>query len=198
VSRARLEAFSDGVFAIAITLLVLNLAVPLQAAGHLITRLGAMWPSYVAYLTSFLVIGIVWVNHHRLCTFLAGVDRQLLYLNLALLLFTSTMPFPAALLSEYAGSADAPAATAVYGIWATLVSLSFVLMWLYLRRRPELVLPEHRGDVAPALRRSAVGPVVFGATTLLALVAPWPATFVFFLTMLFFAFAWSPTIRARR
>jgi uncharacterized membrane protein len=198
MSRPRLEAFSDGVFAIAITLLVLNLAIPLHAAGHLLNRLEAMWPSYVAYLTSFLVIGIVWVNHHRLCTFLAGVDRQLVYINLVLLLFTSTIPFPAALLSEYAGSADAPAATAVYGLWATLVSLCFVGMWLYLQRRPELVVPEQRERVVPAVRRSAVGPIVFGATTLLAVVAPWVATFIFFLTMLFFAVAWSPRLVGRR
>lgn len=193
MSPGRLEAFSDGVFAIAITLLVLNLAVPQAASGHLLARLTAQWPSYVAYLVSFLVIGIVWVNHHRLCTFLESVDRPLLYLNLTLLLFNSMLPFPAALLAEYAGTADAVVATALYGIWAGFGAAVFVALWLYLQRHPHLVRPQRRDLVGPALRRSSIGPVAFGLATLVALVAPWAATALYGLIMLYFAVGWVPS-----
>jgi uncharacterized membrane protein len=193
MSRTRLEAFSDGVFAIAITLLVLNLTVPRAASGHLLERLTSQWPSYVAYLVSFLVIGIVWVNHHRLCTFLESVDRPLLYLNLTLLLFNSMLPFPAALLAEYAGTADAVVATALYGIWAGFGAAVFVAMWLYLLRHPRLVQPERRHLVRAALRRSSVGPVAFAVASLVALATPWVATALYGLIMVYFAVGWVPT-----
>jgi uncharacterized membrane protein len=193
MSRARLEAFSDGVFAIAITLLVLNLTVPRAASGHLLARLTAEWPSYAAYLVSFLIIGIVWVNHHRLCTFLETVDRTLLYLNLTALLFNSVLPFPAALLAEYAGTADAVVATAAYGIWAGFGSAVFVAIWLYLQRRPQLVRPELRPEVGAALRRSSVGPVAFGVASLVALAAPWVSIALYGLIMVYFAVGWVPS-----
>src|SRR5689334_7251447 len=93
----RMEAFSDGVFAIAITLLVLDLRVPVPAElqhESLARRLAAEWPSYFAYLVSFLVIGIIWINHHSVCTFARGADRLVLFANLFLLLTVSTLPFP--------------------------------------------------------------------------------------------------------
>jgi uncharacterized membrane protein len=191
MSRARLEAFSDGVFAIAITLLVLNLAVP-HVTGHLLQRLASQWPSYLAYLVSFLVIGIVWINHHRLCTFLSAVDIPLLYLNLALLLFTSMLPFPAALLAEYIGSPEALPATALYGVWATFGSTVFTLLWLYLLRHPALVAPERLPQVAPSLKRSIVGPIAYGAATLVSFLSPGIATALYTAIVLYFAMAWLP------
>src|SRR5690242_1282064 len=88
MSSQRLEAFSDGVFAIAITLLVLDLVVPARTAGHdaLGTRLAHQWPSYLAYVVSFLVIGIIWVNHHAVFNRVRVVDRLVLFANLGLLL----------------------------------------------------------------------------------------------------------------
>ena len=107
VSSGRLEAFSDGVFSIAATLLVLELRVPPDAAGGLGPALLAEWPSYASYVVSFLTIGIILVNHHALFANVRRVDRRLLFLNLLLLLSVSTIPFPTAIVGRYIGSGDA-------------------------------------------------------------------------------------------
>ncbi len=93
MDRGRLEAFSDGVFAVAITLLALNLFVAGPGHGPLLRQLADHWPSFVAYLISFFMIGVIWVNHHALVRNIAAVDRTLLFLNLALLLFVVLIPF---------------------------------------------------------------------------------------------------------
>jgi uncharacterized membrane protein len=87
VTRTRLEAFSDGVFAVAITLLALDLPVAGQGHGPLLHQLAEHWPSFVAYMISFFTIGVIWVNHHALVGNITIVDRTLLFLNLLLLLF---------------------------------------------------------------------------------------------------------------
>jgi len=104
MDRTRLEAFSDGVFAVAITLLALNLAV--AAPGHvsLLHQLGTHWPSFVAYLISFFVIGIIWVNHHVLVKSIKVVDRMLLFLNLVLLLFVVVIPVATGIVADYLSS----------------------------------------------------------------------------------------------
>lgn len=101
VEKTRLEAFSDGVFAVAITLLVLDLRVPRDAQpGGLGHALNDLWPNYASYVVSFFIIGIIWVNHHAMLGFIRRVDRTLLFLNLLLLLFIALIPFPTALLAE--------------------------------------------------------------------------------------------------
>ena len=101
MDRSRLEAFSDGVFAVAITLLVLNLTVAGPGHGALTHQLGSHWPSFAAYLISFFVIGIIWVNHHALVRTILVVDRLLLFLNLVLLLWVVLIPFATGLVAEY-------------------------------------------------------------------------------------------------
>ena len=101
MDRSRLEAFSDGVFAVAITLLALNLTVAGPGHGMLLHQLGTHWTAFVAYLISFFMIGIVWVNHHVLVRGIAVVDRTLLFLNLVLLLFVVMIPFATATVAEY-------------------------------------------------------------------------------------------------
>jgi uncharacterized membrane protein len=107
VDRSRLEAFSDGVFAVAITLLALNLTVagPLHHPP-LVDQLQARWPAFLAYLVSFLTIGIIWVNHHALVRSVRIVDRTLLYLNLVLLLFVVLIPFGTATVADYLTEGD--------------------------------------------------------------------------------------------
>jgi hypothetical protein len=95
LDSGRLEAFSDGIFAVAITLLALNLAVPGPGHGPLTRQLADHWPSFAAYLVSFLTIGIIWVNHHTLFKNVAKIDRALLFLNLLLLFFVAAIPFGA-------------------------------------------------------------------------------------------------------
>src|SRR4051794_19079406 len=98
----RVEAFSDGVFAIAITLLVLDVRVPEDLEhGGLWRALGHIWPSYAGYAVSFFAIGIMWVNHHDLFSTVARVDRRLLFLNLAILGLIGFLPFPTAILARF-------------------------------------------------------------------------------------------------
>jgi uncharacterized membrane protein len=93
MSKARLEAFSDGVIAIAITLLVLNIHVPAPSSpGSLAHKLGNEWPSYASYVTSFLTIGIIWINHHSTVSWLRQIDHGLLLLNMLLLLTVGVLP----------------------------------------------------------------------------------------------------------
>src|SRR5882724_3607187 len=102
MSTGRLEAFSDGVLAIAITLLVLNIHVP--SPGHGTTlghELAVQWPSYAAYTVSFLTIGIIWVNHHAMIRRLGAVDHTIMILNLLLLLCVGALPFTTALVAAY-------------------------------------------------------------------------------------------------
>ena len=96
----RLEAFSDGVLAIVITLLILDVKVPQGARGHLGESLRDQWPQYVAYLMSFFIVGIIWLNHHATVQLLAHTDHGVQVLNLLLLLPVSVLPWPTALLAE--------------------------------------------------------------------------------------------------
>src|SRR2546428_9756951 len=107
VGPARLEAFSDGVFAIAATLLVLELRVP-RGSADLTQALLAEWPAYAAYLGSFMTTGIIWVNHHTLLEHIRRVDRPFLYLNLLLLIWVAIVPFPTSVVDEYILSERAP------------------------------------------------------------------------------------------
>ena len=141
----RVEAFSDGVMAIAITLLVLDLKVPsdaeTRAAGSLIAALGQHWPSYLAYLAAFLTIGIIWLNHRAFVDKIQRFDGRLHWLNLALLLGIATLPFPTALLAAYLaeGGPAASTAAAVYGLLSVGTALPWTLMWRHIVRHPELL-----------------------------------------------------------
>src|SRR5215472_5921030 len=99
MSKTRVEAFSDGVFAIAITLLVLTVAQP-RTYRNLAHELGAQWPSLAAYVVSFAVIGIMWINHHSVFMHLEHVDRGLLYINLLLLMTIAFLPYPTGVLGQ--------------------------------------------------------------------------------------------------
>ena len=104
MDRSRLEAFSDGVFAVAITLLALNITVAGPGPGKQLVLLGELsshWPAFVAYVISFFTIGIIWVNHHALLRSVKAVDRTLLFLNLVLLLFVVLIPFSTATAAEF-------------------------------------------------------------------------------------------------
>jgi len=163
----RLEAFSDGVFAIAITLLVLDLAVPPRdqvRTGGLGSALAHQWPSYFAYLVSFLVIGIIWVNHHTFMNKLARVDRAMLFLNLLLLLFVVFLPYPTGIVADYlkVGGWDAKVAVALYGAVMLGMSLAFSAMYRWAGRHDELLdesvdVGQHRA----AFRQFAVGVPIY-------------------------------------
>jgi uncharacterized membrane protein len=174
----RVEAFSDGVMAIAITLLVLDLKVPpLEdvSPGGLFAALAARWPSYVAYLAAFLTIGIIWLNHRTLVDRIARFDARLHWLNLMLLLGVATLPWPTALVAEYVqrGGPDASAATVLYGLLATLMALPWGFIWRHLADRPDLLEPGYDAAYARAeWRRGSIGVPIYVAATLVAFVFP--------------------------
>ena len=125
-------------FAIAITLLVLELDVP--SGSDLWHELGDQWPSFASYLVSFWVIGIIWVNHHGVIDHLARADRPLLFLNLLLLLWVTFLPFPTALMAEHLKSGvSEDVAAAVYAGAMSLMGLSFGVLWTYITRHRELL-----------------------------------------------------------
>lgn len=196
VRTTRLEAFSDGVFAIAATLLVLELRVPPDTTDLAAALLG-LWPAYVAYLVSFLTIGIIWVNHHTLLEHCTRVDRRFLYLNLLLLISVGIVPFPTALVGQYILSEHgATAALVVYGLGAVLIALAFTGVFLYATSDHRLV-----GDTAAARRIRAEGrlfPIGLGAYSLgiaLAFVEPKASLLLYGLTALFYAFPLLPLPR---
>ena len=160
----RLETFSDGVIAIAITLLILEIRVPHVEEGGLARALAEQWPSYAAYIVSFAVIGIMWVNHHRIFHLLKAVDRPLLFINLLLLMFIAAVPFPTALLAEYldVGGRDSHIAAAVYSANATGCALAFNMMWRWVVRKGDLL----RDDISvenlrKGTRRFTLGLIVY-------------------------------------
>jgi uncharacterized membrane protein len=188
VRTSRLEAFSDGVFAIAGTLLVLELRVPSDTTD-LAGSLFRLWPAYAAYLVSFLTIGIIWVNHHTLLEHCRRVDRRFLYLNLLLLIAVGIVPFPTALVGQYVLSEHgATPALVVYGLGAVLIAVAFTGIFLYATHDERLV-----GDDAAARRIRLEGrlfPVGLGAYSVgiaLAFVAPVASLAIYGLTALFYA-----------
>jgi hypothetical protein len=129
MDSGRVEAFSDGVFAIAITLLVLDLRV--SEEGPLLHQLLAAWPHYFAYVVSFLTIGIMWMNHYTILAHVKRVDRPLLVLNLLLLMGIVAVPFPTTLVAEHLRDADGKVATVTYGLVMIVISAGFAALWVY-------------------------------------------------------------------
>ncbi len=157
----RVEAFSDGVFAIAITLLVLELKVPhdLAPGTTLLGALAAQWPSYAAFLTSFATIGIMWINHHRLFMHIRRVDNGLLLFNLFLLLGVTVVPFPTAVFAQH--SHDRAAAILYSGSFVA-IAFQFNLLWWHARRGNRLLPKEVDEDSARYIDWSyRLGPILY-------------------------------------
>ena len=194
MSTSRLEAFSDGVFAIAATLLVLDLKVPQGAGADLLGAVLRQWPAYLGYLVSFLTIGIIWVNHHALFAHVRQVDRTLLFLNLALLMAASAIPFPTSLVGEYAlDPAGAPVAAAAYGVVAVLMSLAFSGVWWHVTRDKRLLTTKL--DPARARREGALfsaGLVLYLLGVGVAFVAPTVSLLLYAGVAVFYVFPWLP------
>jgi uncharacterized membrane protein len=172
MSKNRVEAFSDGVFAVAITILVFNLQVPADLRpGTLWHALGSLWPSYAAYVASFLTIGVMWMNHHNIFRRIRAVDRNLQFLNLLLLLVIVFVPFPTALLGRFipGGGADASTAATLYALTSIGTGVFFTSIWWYVLSRPELLVAGL--DAAEVRRRLpffSAGPIVYVACLAIA------------------------------
>jgi len=169
MSTGRLEAFSDGVFAVAITLLVLDLKVagPGTRSSSLAHQLVHAWPAYATYVVSFMVIGIIWVNHHTLFVSVVHIDRTLLFLNLLLLMFVTVIPFPTVLFADYlrSGGWDAKVAAAAYGGVMEAMGLSFSAVFWWIGTHPELLGdPRTPAIQRRAMRQFGLGSVVYLGT----------------------------------
>jgi len=146
----RAEAFSDGVFAVAITVLVFNLLAINPPVLHY-PDLTKAWPSYFAYVVSFLSIGIMWMNHHTMFAHITRVDRPVLVLNLLLLLGIVAIPWPTALVAKQLQHSGGAPAAVTYGLVMILISIGFAGLWIYTVRHAEKL----GGQVEPeTLRRS--------------------------------------------
>jgi uncharacterized membrane protein len=177
-SKARAEAFSDGIFAIAATLLVLDLAVP-KAGSSLLTGLLNEWPAYAAYATSFLTIGIIWVNHHAVLERLDRIDRGFLFLNVVFLLFVALIPFPTKVLSQYlqSGGDYAHIAAAAYGVAMILMGLAFSILNYYASARG--LMPEHEKLTSWQQVRYSIGLLMYFAGTGVSLVNAYIALVIY-------------------
>jgi len=175
----RLEAFSDGVFAIAITLLVLEIRVPgseeVSRSGGLLPALSRLWPSYIGYVISFVTIGIMWANHHSIFQHIAYSDRYFLLINVVFLMCISFLPFPTAVLAGHlANSGTGRAAAAFYSGSLVLIALAYNALWWYAARRRRLLDPAADSFAVRTIsRRYLVGPAAYGLALALAFVNVW-------------------------
>ena len=163
---ARVEAFSDGVFAIAITLLILEIRVP-PTAQHDGLRLALvnLWPSYLAFLASFLTIGVMWLNHHRLFTLIRKSDDGLIAFNLLLLLGITWIPFPTGLLAEHLRGPDQRTAGWVYAGSFFAIAIVFNVMWRYAVRAKTVF---DYINAAAITKQYALGPIMYAVLVIVA------------------------------
>ncbi|MCI0441928.1 DUF1211 domain-containing protein [bacterium] len=164
---SRVEAFSDGVFAIAITLLILEIRVPSGvASGELGNALIKLWPSYLAFLTSFGTIGTMWVNHHRLFTLINSIDDGLISLNVLLLLGITWIPFPTALLAQHLTGPDQYIAATVYSGSYVIIAIVFNVLWTYAVKKNLVVDHANVGSIS---RQYLLGPLLYFIALLIGL-----------------------------
>ncbi|HET7444872.1 MAG TPA: TMEM175 family protein [Solirubrobacterales bacterium] len=172
----RLEAFSDGVFAIAITLLVLEIHIPEPGSGRLSDELAAQWPSYAAFFISFLTIGIIWINHHAMLRRLARADHSILIWNLFLLMTVSILPFTTALMAQYLKESEGESlAAGIYAGSFLLMGLVFAGMQRHILFRRTVLLAREIDQQARSrvLRLAALGIVPYVLATAVAIVSPY-------------------------
>jgi len=167
----RVEAFSDGVFAIAITLLILDVKVPAKVGpGNLGRVLLEEWPMFLAFLTSFFTIGVMWMNHHRLFTLIHAVDDSLVALNLLLLLGITWIPFPTALLATHLrASGNDRMAALIYSATFFVMAIFFRVLWSYARRTPGVIPVEKEEHAANITRQYRWGPLFYVAAIVIAI-----------------------------
>jgi uncharacterized membrane protein len=188
METGRVEAFSDGVFAIAVTLLILAVGVDqARASGSLSHQLLHLWPAYIAYVVSFITVGIMWVNHHQIFGHFAGADRVLLLLNTLLLMAISFTPFSTRVVAEFAHTnSDRRAAALLYGTNFTITAIFFFALWFYGSRR--LLRPDaDLREVSGITRSYLPGAPIYATATLVAFASPIASLIMFGAIAAFYA-----------
>jgi len=173
MTPGRLETFADGVFAIAATLLIIDVGLPEVLHEPLGEELLSIWPQYAAYAVSFITIGIMWVNHHMLIRQIERIDRPFLFLNLGLLLCVAFVPFPTRILAEFVRGDDGQAAALLYGNTLTATAIFFISVSLYASRGGRLLHPNVDPKEVSGITRSYLpGTPMYAGATLVAFVSP--------------------------
>ncbi len=188
MGTGRLETFADGVFAIAATLLILNID---EGVGNSSSNLGRqllhIWPSYVGYGVSFLTIGIMWANHHTLMHQLARADRVLVMLTIGLLLCIAFVPFPTRLVAQHIRDNGVRPAALAYGTTMTIAALMFISIWLYASRGARLLRADADPRTVRGITRSYLpGVPLYLGSTLIAFVSPIASIVLYGLIAVFF------------
>lgn len=188
--RDRILAFSDGIFAIAITLLILNVIPPPHVRHDLLSALAREWPKYVSYVLSFVIIGIVWSNHHRMFQHIKRSDHTFLLINVLFLMWVASIPFPTALLAEYLGTSQVNTAMAIYAGSFIVGSLLFQLVWQYATYHDRLLGGRiDRRAIVSTNRSFAVGWLVYLIDFAVSLVNGSVGLILFIIFALFYAIA---------
>jgi uncharacterized membrane protein len=190
VETGRLETFSDGVFAIAATLLILNVDAYVRSCtdedATLARHLMCGWPSYIAYIVSFLTIGIIWVNHHTVMDQIARADRTFLMLTVGFLMVVAFIPFPTGLVAENINGPGARAATVTYGITLILTAVMFNAIWFYAARKRRLLRDDADDRTVRGISKTFVfGPWIYVGATVVSAIDPKLGAIVFILFALF-------------
>jgi uncharacterized membrane protein len=173
LGKARFEAFSDGVFAIAATLLVLEIGVHGSDGSRLGHELTRIWPSYLAYVTSFITIGIIWINHHHNMRVVDRVDRPFMFINLLLLLDVAFIPFPTKLVAEYLRHDGEKTAVIAYATTLLLMAVLYTLWWRYARTGRRLIATTvSEGELRAIDRGFAPGLPLYAVVFVLAFFSP--------------------------
>jgi uncharacterized membrane protein len=189
VSPSRLETFADGVFAIAATLLILNVDAQVgEGSGAIGHRLLEIWPSYIAYAVSFVTIGIIWSNHHTVMNQLGRVDRTFLMLNVFLLMCVAFLPFPTRLVAEHLrGRHDLQPAALAYGATMTVMAVLYITLWLYASRKNRLLRADSDPRTVSGITRSYLpGTPLYLTATLIAFASPVTSVVFFAAIALFY------------
>jgi len=189
MSKSRLEAFSDGVFAIAITLLILDVTVPPGSGAHLAHALVREWPAYLAYITSFLTISVIWVNHHAMFSKVTYADRRLVFSNSVFLMVVAFIPFPTRLLAEYIRDPNGARTAAVFfGLTFIVLAVVFNLTWRAIAIDRRLVRDDvPQAEIKAIFRSFRPGVPMYGFATAIAFVSPVASAFLYLVIALFYA-----------
>jgi uncharacterized membrane protein len=183
----RVEAFSDGVFAIAVTLLVLTFKDP-QQGESLRNALLHQWPAYAAYAVSFVTVGIMWANHHTVMAQIGRVDRTFLLITVVFLMFIAFVPYPTRIVAEFIRTDDARAAALFYGTAFTCTALSWAVLWFYAALGNRLIAASADPRVVRGVTRSFLpGTLLYGGATLVAFASATASVILFAAIALFYA-----------
>lgn len=191
-SKSRVEAFSDGIFAIIVTLLVLEIKVPhisdYNSQSELLTALSALFPKFISWIMSFFTVAVIWVNHHKLFKQFKQLDSGIFWWNAVLLLWTSFIPFPTAVLGDYPGNF---VSIVLYGIVMALMAASFTCMRYYVLRKGNLLEADVNTELFSKGTKASLifGPVFYLTGVVAGFISPYLSFAVFLIIPVYFIFS---------